>query len=269
MPKKKKEVEARPVKSLKGIELQYQRELMKLGRALALAVRIDLLPLLKAEQPAYVSDGLANNLNAVFLSLNKQFSGTATFSFARQAASQAITKTERANKTRFDKSVKAATGVDLGSILTAEGLEEFTELNVSKNVSLIKSLPEEYLKSVETIVTNGVSSGARFSTIEKQITAKLGSANSKLVNRIKTIARNEIQTINSQISLRRSEKLGIKRGIYRTSEDERVRKCHAELNGVEYDLAKGAWSKSCQKFIQPGITDINCRCNYSPIIEVD
>ena len=70
---------------------------------------------------------------------------------------------------------------------------------------------------------------------------------------------NEVQTINSQITLRRSQSLGITEGIFRTSEDEKVRTCHDELNGVKYLLKKGAWSKTCQKFIQPGITDINCR----------
>jgi SPP1 gp7 family putative phage head morphogenesis protein len=256
----KKEVKVRPVKSLKGLEKQYQRELMKLGRLMAVAVRKEILNPLKAQESSYVlKDGIAENLAKNFELLNKQFSGVATLSFANQTAEQAVLKTEKANKKKFDQSIKAATGVDLGSIITAEGLEDFTEISVNNNVNLITSLPEEYLKSVETIVNQGVASGARYSTIEKQITAKLGSANSKLSGRIKTIARDQIQTINSQLTLRRSEKLGITKGIYRTSEDERVRKCHKELNGVEYELAKGAWSKTCQKFIQPGITDINCR----------
>lgn len=232
------------------------------------AVRTELLPYLKANQNVYVADGIGDQLGVIFRRLNGTFTGTAVAGFAKNTAAQMVEKVGIANRNRFNRSVAGATGVDLGSIITAEGLEDFITLSINKNVSLIKSLPEEYLKQVETIVNNGVVSGARFSTIEKEITAKVGSANSKLASRIKTIARNEVQTINSQITLRRSEKLGIKRGIYRTSEDERVRTCHKELNGVEFEIAKGAWSKSCQKFIQPGITDINCRCSYSPIIEV-
>lgn len=268
MAKKQKQVTAQPVKSLKGLELQYQRELMSIGRALAKAVKNEVLPMLKAEQDTYVTDGLATNLAAVFNRLNREFTGTATLSFARQTANKFVSKTEKQNKKRFDKSVKAATGVDLGSILSVENLEEFTEMNIANNVSLIKSLPEEYLKSVETIVTKGVTSGARFSTIEKQITARLGSANSKLSGRIKTIARDQISTINSQISLRRSQALGIEKGIWRTAEDERVRKAHEELNGKEYVLAKGLYSSSAQKHIQPG-EEINCRCSFSPVINID
>ena len=274
MAKKKKIKIASPVKSLRGLELRYQKELNKVGKALIQTIRKEVLFYLKANESTYVidgytKDGIGDQLNRIFLMVNQQFSGVAMASFSQFAAEQVVNKVARTNKRKFDKTVHRATGVDLGSIVTAEGLEDFTSLSISKNVSLIKSLPEEYLKQIETIVNNGVVSGARYKTIERQITAKVGGANKKLANRIKTIARNEVQTINSQITLRRSEALGIKRGIYRTSEDERVRTCHEELNDVEYDLSKGAWSKTCRKFIQPGITDINCRCSYSPIIEVD
>lgn len=314
MPKKKQKV-ASPVKSQKGIEAKYRRQLNKLGITLIAAVRKELLPYLKANQTSYVADeivsdiadknlsqlndgfgyddnyyfnninmllndsrkkiklfktrdGIGDQIGVIFRRLNSFFTGNAIASFAQSTASQMVEKVGRANKNKFDRTVTRATGVDLGSIVTAEGLEDFIALSINKNVSLIESLPEEYLKQVEVIVNNGVVSGAKYSTIEKEILGKVGSANSHLAGRIKTIAMNEVQTINSQITLRRSENLGIKKGIYRTSEDERVRPCHAELNGIEYLLKKGAWSKSCGKFIQPGITDINCRCSYSPVIEV-
>lgn len=320
MSKKIKTKIAAPVKSQKGIEVKYRKQLNKLGKALIIAVRTEVLAYLKANQSSYVVDGLiitiaesklkfisdsfnmdgeyelwaeykeytdgilkdsqkkikqfkirdgiGDQLGVIFRRLNGLFTGNATISFAQVAASQMVEKVGLANKNKFDRTVTRATGVDLGSIITSEGLENFTALSINKNVSLIKSLPGEYLKQVETIVNNGVISGARFETIAKEITTKTG-ANSKLANRIKTIARNEVQTINSQITLRRSESLGIKKGIYRTSKDERVRKCHDELDGVEFEIKKGAWSKTCRKFIQPGITDINCRCTYSPVIEVN
>lgn len=319
MAKKSKTKIAAPVKSQKGIEIRYRKQMNKLGKALIIAIREQVLEYLKVNQSSYVvdslstvageklkfisnkfsfddgykfwdeyfeytdgflrdsrkkieqfyfKDGIGDQLGVIFKRLNGLFTGSATASFAQVSASQMVEKVGTANKNKFDRTVARATGVDLGSIITSEGLEDFRALSVNKNVSLIKSLPEEYLKQVETIVNNGVVSGARFQTIAKEITAKTG-ANSKLANRIKTIARNEVQTINSQITLRRSESLGIKKGIFRTSRDERVRKCHDELDGDEFIIAKGAWSKSCQKFIQPGITDINCRCSYSPIIEVN
>ena len=233
------------------------------------AVNKSVLPFLKNTQKEYVVDGIGSDINVIFRRLNSMFTGTATMGFSKNTAAQMVARVGATNKRRFEKSVERVTGVDLGGVIRSEGLEDFVELSISKNVSLISSLPEEYLKQVETIVNNGVINGERYSSIAKKINAKVGSANAKLANRIKTIARNEVQTINSQISLRRSNNLGIKKGIYMTSDDERVRKCHKELDGVEYDLSKGAWSKTCNKFIQPGITDINCRCSFRPVIEVN
>lgn len=261
MAKKKKSKKIKigaPIKSQRAIELAYRRQMNQLGKALIKAVREDVLAYVKMQQESYVVDGIGDQLGIIFKKLTARFTGTATFSFAKSTAEKVVNKIGVSNKKKFDRTVQRATGVDLGAIITHEGLEDFVALNVNKNVSLISSLPEEYIKQVETIVNNGVASGAKYKTIEKEIIGKTG-ANSKLAGRIKTIAMNETQTINAQMTLRRSDNLGITEGIFRTSKDERVRKCHRELNGVRYKLSKGAWSKLCEKWIQPGITDINCR----------
>ena len=152
------------------------------------------------------------------------------------------------------------------------------ETSINRNVSLIKTLPDEYLKAVEVIVTNGVTSGAKYSTIAKQILGKVGTANSHLSGRINTIAMNEIQTINSQLSLRRTTSLGITEGLWRTADDEKVRgtpggkypnakPSHFKLDGKRFNLKKGIKTET-GKIIWPG-SEINCRCDFSPIIDVD
>lgn len=256
------------MKSLRGQEKRYQKELNKLGRALIKAINEQLLPYLKADQEAYVLDGIGDNLATIFRRLNQQFTGAAVLGFAESTSREMVTGTSKANKSRFDKAVKAATGINLGAVIAEEGIQDFVELSVNKNVSLIKSLPEEYLKQVETIVNNGVINGSRYSDIAKQIQAKTGSTNSKLAGRIKTIAMNEVSTINAQISQRRATSLGVERAIWRTSEDEVVRECHKARNGKEFDLKKGLYSSCDGLSLLPG-EQINCRCSFSPIIEVD
>jgi len=169
MAKKNKTKIASPVKSQKGLEIQYKKQLNKLGKALIVAVRTEVLAYLKAQQSAYVIDGFGDQLGVIFRRLNGLFTGTATISFAETTASQMVEKVGRANKDKFDRAFARATGVDLGNIVTTEGLEDFIAISTNKNVSLIKSLPDEYLKQVETIVNNGVVSGARYSNIESCI----------------------------------------------------------------------------------------------------
>ena len=266
MAKKIKTKIAPPVKPLKSQEVAYRKQLNKLGRALILAVRRDVLKYLKNNQESYALDGIGDQLGLIFGLLNARFTGNIAASFAMTTATNMVNSTAKSNRQKFGKSIARATGIDPTAVMASEGLEDFVKVSVNKNVNLIGNLSEDYLKQIEVIVNNGVASGARYSTIEKQILGKVGTANSKLANRIKTIATNEIQTINAQMNLRRSASLGITQGIYRSSEDERVRPCHAELNGFQYELKKGAWSVTCQKYIQPGATDINCRCTYSPVI---
>lgn len=258
-----------PLRITKTQELLYQKQLMILARLMAKSVKEELLPFLKSNQEGYVIDSFASQLALIFNKLNMIFTGTATISFANNTATKMVQNIDKTSKDKFGKSIKKVTGVDPSSFLETPEMQDFLQVKINDNVDLIKDLPNEYLKQIKIIVNNGVASGARYSTIAKQILAKTGSANSKLVNRVKTIARNEVQTINAQINVRRSEALGITEGVFMTSQDERVRPCHAELNGVKYDLKKGAWSKKCQKYIQPGITDINCRCSFRPVIEVD
>jgi len=324
---KKKEKIVNPVKSLKGVEREYRKQLNLLGKFMIEEIKNELLPFLKSQEPAYVLDGsqdaikalfkridkrfksindyeynynepkdsksvylfdwldsvsemltdsrqrlsqikdnIGTEINNIFNRLNFKFKGNIVAGFSRTSAESMVNQTIKKNKKRFDRALRGATGIDMSQVVASEGLEDFISLSVSKNVSLIESLPAEYLKQVEVIVNNGVVSGARYSTIAKEIQK---GANKELAGRIKTIAMNEVQTINAQINVRRSEALGITEGIYRTSEDERVRPCHKQLNGKRFKLDQGAWSSKCQKYIIPGVTDINCRCTYSPIIEVE
>jgi SPP1 gp7 family putative phage head morphogenesis protein len=259
---------ATPVWPQKTIENSYRIKLNKLGRTLIKAVRDRVLAYLKMNESGYVVDAVGDDLARIFNELNSVFTGVITAGFADEAATSMVNTVERTQKRQFDNSIERAVGVDLGGIIQVEGLQDFLNISISNNVSLIKSIPTQYFQQIENIVKKGVVSGSRYATIEKQIISETG-INSKLAKRIKLIATDQVQTITSQLNVRRSQALGITEGIYRTSEDKAVRVCHKELNGVRYELSKGAWSKICQKWIQPGITDIRCRCAYSPIIEWD
>ncbi len=269
MRKKKKIKVAAPLGATKSQELQYRRQLNKLGQALISSVRQELMPFLKTNQPQYVADGVSHQLAFIFAMLNKRFEGAAGVGFSKLTATQMMERLENTNKAKFERAMERATGVDLKSLINNEGLTDFVNLSVSRNSRLITNISQEYLNKVQVIVETGVSSGERYASIAKKISSA-GGANEQLGNRIKTIATNEIQTINAQLNMKRSEKLGVTMGIFRTSEDEKVRPCHRELNGQVFVLKKGAKTKGgkCAPYIIPGVTDINCRCRFSPIIEI-
>jgi len=85
-------------------------------------------------------------------------------------------------------------------------------------------------------------------------------------NHAKFVARNQLSTYNALLSKRRYENLGIKKAIWSSANDERVRPSHAERDGKEFDISKGLYSKLDGKTLTTGL-DYNCRCVMIPIIE--
>ena len=92
-------------------------------------------------------------------------------------------------------------------------------------------------------------------------------------SRIKTIARNEISTINANLNNARAESAGITKAIWQTSGDERVRgvnpkdsQDHESLDGKEFDIKVGLRDPRSGEMVTPG-SAINCRCQAIYIVD--
>lgn len=105
---------------------------------------------------------------------------------------------------------------------------------VAQNVQLIKSIPEQYLSRVETLVRQGVVSGLSPKELAKQIS----EAGGVTLRRANIIARDQTSKANAQLSEYRMNDLGINRYIWTTSHDERVRPYHRTLDGKEFSFDK-------------------------------
>ena len=88
----------------------------------------------------------------------------------------------------------------------------------------------------------------------------------KRKNHSRFVARNQIASFNSIMNKTRAQKLGIKKAVWRTSADERVRPSHAARNGKEFDLSEGLYSSLDGKTLLPG-TDYLCRCSMTMVLE--
>lgn len=258
------EIGQQPVAKIEAV--QYFKRLNKLTEAMRKDVRDQLIPLLKSLENQYATDGYADQITQMVASLSLKY-GNITSILAKQTAESVVGSVAAKNQKGFNASINKAVGVDLSNVLFDEGLEDFLEAQVNKNVSLIKSIPDEYFKSIETVVMNGTVNGLRWESIARQIGGikDISSVNGKLQNRIKLIARNETSNINASINKRRQEQLGIEKFKWQTAQDERVRQSHAKINGDVYawdDLPTVDGVKT-----SPG-QPINCRCIAIPVIEL-
>lgn len=132
------------------------------------------------------------------------------------------------------------------------------------NEKLIDKLTQETLADINTIVHNGILSGKSVKTIQREVlngTSLKSGRFKKTQNRAKFIARDQVGKLNGRLTEFRQTSLGIKKYIWRTSIDERVRPSHASKEGNTYD-----WNKPPADTGHPG-EDYQCRCYGEPIFE--
>lgn len=151
-----------------------------------------------------------------------------------------------------------AIGIDLNSLIENENLTDTLVAKTRENVALIKSIPDEFLKKVETVVFEGATRGHKASSLIKEI-QKIHKVTK---NRARLIARDQTQKLNSALIQQRQQNLGVTEYIWRTSGDESVRPSHKSKNGKRFK-----WSDPPKDTGHPG-QDIQCRCIAQPIIKI-
>jgi SPP1 gp7 family putative phage head morphogenesis protein len=133
---------------------------------------------------------------------------------------------------------------------------------VADNVALIQDMPRAYLNQVSDAVLDGVRTGQRAG----QIATEIGERTRVSKSRARFIARDQVGKFYGELSKRRQTGLGISKFVWRTSEDERVRESHAELDGETFSWDEGAENSDTGETIFPG-SDFQCRCDPEPVLD--
>ena len=136
------------------------------------------------------------------------------------------------------------------------------EASLAENVSLIKSIPAQYLQQVEGVVMRSYSSGRDLATMVADLKALYPAA----AHRAELIARDQSNKANAVVNRARQLELGITRARWMHSHaGKNPRPDHVAADGKEYDIAQGCLISG--EYIFPG-QEVNCRCTSRPIIEV-
>lgn len=220
-------------------------------------VREQIVPLLTKLKPQYTKDGYAKTLQEAFTKLKAGYVGIDTN--AQFVASSFVGNTNEVNKSRFYNALGDAIGVNVQSVIQNEDIEDILVGVTSENVSLIKSIPEEYFKNIESIVYAGTTQGSQPSSMIKQIV----NAGNTTTSRAKVIARDQTSKLNAALSQQRATNLGVEEYIWRTAGDGRVRPDHMSKNGKVF-----RYDSPPKDTGHPG-HDIQCRCVAQPIIKVE
>jgi SPP1 gp7 family putative phage head morphogenesis protein len=133
---------------------------------------------------------------------------------------------------------------------------------VAENVNLIKSIPAQFLKDVQSQVWANVMKGGDLATLSRGIQDKYGTA----YKRAALIARDQNAKAKAVLENTRRQELGIKQAIWQHSSAGKVpRPTHVAMNGKTFDLAKGMYDSDEGQYVWPGQL-INCRCTSRALI---
>jgi len=256
----KKPIRLAPVRPNAGLTIRFQAQI----DAMIDAMNRDTLRVIrrtwKARPPEMATDispaaALRNAMSKLATKWTRRFADFAETiggTFGRKAAAM----TDRAMAAALKKA-----GFMVKFSLTRE-INDIVQANVADNVTLIKSIPAEYLTDVQGSVMRSVQTGRDLGTLTAELDRDYGISR----RRAALIAKTQNQMATATITRARQLELNITQAIWRHSAAGRVpRPTHVANNGKLYNIAEGWLDPAVNKRIWPGM-EINCRCISIPVI---
>lgn len=190
--------------------------------------------------------------------LNEGAARTATYASSISPQMESLTTAfAKYHMDSFVRSVRQSAGVSIEGMMTLTETQATTKAATRRFVSLIKGLDDEMRKKVESAVIDSFNSRTPINELRKRLVKDLGFAE----GRAKIIAQDQVGKYTVELDRIRHEQFGIKKYVWITMGDDRVRDTHAENDGKLF-----SWNTPPPITGHPG-NDINCRCRPLAYIE--
>jgi SPP1 gp7 family putative phage head morphogenesis protein len=222
------------------------------------------------EEETRIDQSSGEIITQMFGDVEVGFAGAFPESLLKSRTEDFGNRTSDFNRTQNDKVVRSLLGVN--PIRSETYLIPQVEAFVERNVALIKTIPADYLKQIETIIRARIDEGASTTAIQNEIVERFGSTR----NRARLIARDQIGKFMGKLSELRQREIGVTHYFWETADDERVRPdirlkakarakivSHRVLDGQRYSWEKPPVSGTKGERQHPGIP-ISCRCFPRP-----
>lgn len=217
------------------------------------------------------ADAQVGNYSAITLTLANRVKRKLLRQFnnkrVNDSTRQVLGKASQYNEDRVYNPVQDIIGIDTATLIAKEGLTPDVNALMIETAQWAKKLRDDTLEHFTANTLRAMSLGKPISEIIEEFDAEALKSKTKA----QFIARNQISNFNGMSTKIRHQKLGIKKGTWITSRDERVRECHRRRDGKEFELSKGLFSSCDGKSLFPG-QDFNCRCTYralDPELEIE
>ena len=177
---------------------------------------------------------------------------------AENIANGFVSRGDTQNHAEVSTNLKNQTGIDLSAYLrNSPNIAEKVNALTAGNIQLIKSIRSQYLDKVQNAVMQAMVPGS----LNKDLAAQIKDLGKTTEKRAMFIARDQSSKLNAALTQARHEDVGIKKYMWSTSLDERVRDSHADKEGLVFEYANPPADTG-----HPG-HDFNCRCVQIPVLD--
>lgn len=229
------------------------------------------------EERSYRQDSICDFISTVrskIRAIAEKLSGRTK---ARRSTEKGISRAgklaERRSVDDWHDQVKDATGLEVDKKACEEDMNEMVQNWIRQNVSMIQSVPSEYLTDIENIIRWGYETRQPKVNVYRRLEKQIGLTRSKAV----MIARDQLGTLYYQMTRHEQESAGVSRYIWITKKDDRVRDSHRELHGTIQSWNAPPpmwyWTESrgrvyTGRYCHPG-EDFGCRCRAKPVFDLE
>lgn len=168
-----------------------------------------------------------------------------------------VVKSETIHRNQFVAAAKTAAGVDLGTILSVDGVSATMQAILERNVSLVTAVSDDVRRSIADIVFQGFTQR----TPRRDLAADLDNALGLGRTRSLLIASDQTTKLSSTLDRERQQEIGIDKFIWRHSGKVHFRPEHKARDGNIY-----AWDDNDLDGDLPGVA-INCGCKAQAYLE--
>lgn len=256
---------SKPIELPKAIGISYNAELQRMVRRIKKDIDQSIKPQVKDLEFEYTADSWADVIEVSLAALRKRWTSDLFNRFAERLAAKFVQAVNLQNQQQFQNQYKSF-GINIYT--GNQAVSDYLDATVKDNVRLIKSIPDQYLTQVESIVLGNMRAGMRPSAINKQLQDQFGVTE----RRARVISRDQVSKASNGLAKKRMESSGFQYFAWIDSKDSRVRSRHKNIANKVTKYGKGIYSFSDLPLNDKGMPiapsdDIQCRCVMRPVLE--
>lgn len=246
-----------------GIQARYHKKLRALITEMARSYAYWLRAQYRATPPKMALDALpARELERLLREMGIRWEKR--FEKAAPKLAEYFAQSVRGQTERRLKEILRDSGVTVKFTMTPE-LRDIMRAEIAENVSLIKSIPQQFHTQVEGLVMRSVATGRDLSTLTADLQERFGITE----RRAKKIALDQNNKATSAIRRERETAVGIEEGVWLHSHAGKVpRPTHLANHGKRFNLREGWYDPDpkVRRNIWPGEL-ITCRCTWRAVVK--